>query len=53
MAAVFAGLLIGALGSLLLITVGRAGWRTRVAFGPPLLAGAYVALWLAGPLAVG
>jgi leader peptidase (prepilin peptidase)/N-methyltransferase len=50
MAGVFAGFLIGALGSLLLIAVGRAGWRTRIAFGPPLLAGAYVALALAGPL---
>jgi leader peptidase (prepilin peptidase)/N-methyltransferase len=50
MAGVFVGLLFGALGSLLLIAVGRAGWRTRVAFGPPLLIGAYVALALAGPL---
>jgi leader peptidase (prepilin peptidase) / N-methyltransferase len=50
MAGVFAGFLLGALGSLLLIAVGRAGWRTRIPFGPPLLAGAYVALWLAGPL---
>jgi len=46
---VFAGLLIGALGSLVLIAAGRAGWRTAVAFGPPLLAGAYVALALAAP----
>jgi leader peptidase (prepilin peptidase)/N-methyltransferase len=52
MAGVFAGFVIGALGSLLLIAVGRAGWRTRIAFGPPLLAGAYVALWLAGPLPI-
>ena len=44
---VFAGLLIGALGSLVLVAVGRAGWRTAVAFGPPLLAGAYAALALA------
>lgn len=50
MAGVFAGLLVGAVGSLLLIAVGRAGWRTAVAFGPPLLAGAYLALALAGPL---
>jgi leader peptidase (prepilin peptidase) / N-methyltransferase len=48
---VVAGLLIGALGSLLLIALGRAGWRTRVAFGPPLLLGAYVALALAGKAA--
>jgi leader peptidase (prepilin peptidase)/N-methyltransferase len=47
---VFAGVLIGALASLVLLATGRAGWRTRVPFGPPLLAGAYVALWLTGPL---
>ena len=47
---VFAGLLVGAAGSLLLIAVGRAGWRTRVPFGPPLLVGAYVGLWAAAPL---
>lgn len=45
-AGVFLGLLIGALGSLLLVVLGRAGWRTAVAFGPPLLAGATVALVL-------
>jgi leader peptidase (prepilin peptidase)/N-methyltransferase len=50
---VFAGLLVGALGSVLLVAVGRAGWRTRVPFGPPLLVGAYLALWLAGPLPLG
>ena len=50
MGGVFAGLLVGALGSVLLITVGRAGWRTRVPFGPPLLVGAYVAMCLAAPL---
>jgi leader peptidase (prepilin peptidase)/N-methyltransferase len=52
MGGVLAGLLVGALGSLLLIAVGRAGWRTRVAFGPPLLVGAYVALVLAAPLSL-
>ncbi|MGY1842842.1 prepilin peptidase [Modestobacter sp. SYSU DS0875] len=46
----FAGLLIGALGSLVLIATGRARWRTAVPFGPPLLLGGYVALALAGPL---
>ena len=44
---VFAGLLLGAVGSLVLVAVGRAGWRTAIAFGPPLLAGAYAALALA------
>jgi leader peptidase (prepilin peptidase)/N-methyltransferase len=43
---VFTGLLLGAAGSLVLVAVGRAGWRTAVPFGPPLLAGAYVALVL-------
>jgi leader peptidase (prepilin peptidase)/N-methyltransferase len=47
---VVAGLLVGALGSVLLIALGRAGWRTRVPFGPPLLVGAYVAMCLAAPL---
>ncbi len=47
---VLIGLLVGALGSVLLIAAGRAGWRTRVPFGPPLLVGSYLALWLAGPL---
>ena len=50
MAGVFTGLLVGAVGSLLLMAVGRAGWRTSVAFGPPLLVGAYVALLVAAPL---
>ena len=50
MSGVFVGFLVGALGSLFLIAVGRAGWRTGVAFGPPLLIGAYVAHWLAAPL---
>jgi leader peptidase (prepilin peptidase)/N-methyltransferase len=47
---VLLGLLAGALGSLLLIGLGRAGWRTPVPFGPPLLAGGYAALVLAAPL---
>ncbi|MCW2510895.1 MAG: Peptidase prepilin type [Modestobacter sp.] len=52
MSGVFVGFLVGALGSLLLMAVGRAGWRTRVAFGPPLLVGAYLSLWLAAPLSL-
>jgi leader peptidase (prepilin peptidase)/N-methyltransferase len=43
---VLAGLVLGVLGSLLLVATRRAGWRTAVPFGPPLLAGAYVALAL-------
>jgi leader peptidase (prepilin peptidase) / N-methyltransferase len=50
MAGVLLGLLVGAGGSLLLVAAGRAGWRTRVAFGPPLLVGACLALALAAPL---
>jgi leader peptidase (prepilin peptidase)/N-methyltransferase len=50
MAGVFAGLLVGAAFSLLLIARRRAGWRTRVPFGPPLLVGAYLALTLAAPV---
>jgi leader peptidase (prepilin peptidase) / N-methyltransferase len=51
-AGVFLGFLLGALGSLLLLATRRAGWRTAVPFGPPLLAGAYLALALAAPLPV-
>ncbi|WP_369137818.1 prepilin peptidase [Modestobacter versicolor] len=47
---VFLGFLAGAVGSLLLVALGRAGWRTAVPFGPPLLVGAYAALALAAPL---
>lgn len=50
LAGVLGGFVLGALGSLLLIALGRAGWRTAVAFGPPLLVGAYLALALAAPL---
>jgi leader peptidase (prepilin peptidase)/N-methyltransferase len=50
LAGVLAGLVLGAAGSLLLLATRRAGWRSAVPFGPPLLAGAYLALALAGPL---
>ncbi len=50
LAGVFLGLLAGAAGSLLLVAAGRAGWRTAVPFGPPLLLGAVLALLLAGPV---
>jgi len=46
MAGVFLGLLIGALVSLVLLATRRAGWRTALPFGPPLLAGAVLALAL-------
>jgi leader peptidase (prepilin peptidase)/N-methyltransferase len=50
LAGVFLGLLAGAAGSVLLVLAGRAGWRTAVPFGPPLLAGAVLALAIAGPV---
>ena len=43
---VFLGLLIGAGVSLLLLATRRAGWRTALPFGPPLLLGAALALAL-------
>lgn len=47
---VFLGLLLGAVGSLVLLALRRAGWRSAVPFGPPLLVGAGLALALAGPV---
>ena len=46
LAGVFLGLLTGALVSVLLLASRRAGWRTAIPFGPPLLAGAVLALAL-------
>ena len=43
---VFLGLLTGAAMSLLLLVTRRAGWRTAIPFGPPLLVGAVLALLL-------
>lgn len=48
LAGVFLGLVAGALGSLALLLTRRAGWRTAVPFGPPLLLGAALALALGG-----
>ena len=45
-AGVFLGLLTGALVSLVLLAIRRAGWRTRLPFGPPLMVGAVLALAL-------
>ena len=42
LAGVFLGLLVGALASVAAGRAGRAGWRTAVPFGPPLLVGAAV-----------
>jgi leader peptidase (prepilin peptidase)/N-methyltransferase len=46
LAGVFLGLLTGALVSLVLLVTRRAGWRTAVPFGPPLMMGAVLALAL-------
>ncbi|WP_347060452.1 prepilin peptidase [Blastococcus sp. HT6-30] len=48
LAGVFLGLLAGALGSVALLATRRAGWRTSVPFGPPLLVGAVLALLVGG-----
>lgn len=50
---VFLGLVTGALVALALLVTGRAGWRSAVPFGPPLLTGAALALAVAAPGAVG
>jgi leader peptidase (prepilin peptidase) / N-methyltransferase len=47
---VFLGLLAGAVVSLAMVATRRAGWRTALPFGPPLLVGAALALALAGPV---
>lgn len=46
MAGVLLGLLTGALVSVVLLATRRAGWRTAIPFGPPLLAGSVLALAL-------
>jgi leader peptidase (prepilin peptidase)/N-methyltransferase len=43
---VFLGLVTGAVLSLALLVTKRAGWRTAIPFGPPLLVGAVLALML-------
>ncbi|MDK3258455.1 prepilin peptidase [Blastococcus capsensis] len=48
LAGIFLGLLTGALASVALVASGRAGWRSAVPFGPPLLVGAALVLALAG-----
>jgi leader peptidase (prepilin peptidase)/N-methyltransferase len=49
LAGVLLGLLTGALVSVALLAARRAGWRTALPFGPPLLVGAVLALALAEP----
>jgi leader peptidase (prepilin peptidase) / N-methyltransferase len=48
LAGVFLGLVAGAAASVTLVATGRAGWRTALPFGPPLLVGAVLALALEG-----
>jgi leader peptidase (prepilin peptidase) / N-methyltransferase len=48
LAGVFLGLLTGTVLSLVLVATRRAGWRTALPFGPPLLIGAVLALALGG-----
>ncbi|MGY2085154.1 prepilin peptidase [Blastococcus sp. SYSU DS0539] len=48
LAGVFLGLLTGALVSVALVATRRAGWRSSVPFGPPLLVGAVLALLVGG-----
>ena len=47
---VLLGLLAGAGTALALVAARRAGWRTPIAFGPPLLLGSWLALLLAAPV---
>ena len=47
---VLLGFVVGALGALVLMAGRRAGWRTEVALGPSLLAGAALALGLAAAM---
>jgi leader peptidase (prepilin peptidase) / N-methyltransferase len=53
LAGIFLGLLTGASVSLALLAIRRAGWRTALPFGPPLLAGAVLALALGAPGSLG
>lgn len=50
LAGIFFGLLTGGILSVALLATRRAAWRTALPFGPPLLAGAVLALALQGPL---
>jgi leader peptidase (prepilin peptidase) / N-methyltransferase len=52
LAGVFLGLLTGAVVSLAMVATRRAGWRTALPFGPPLLVGAVLALALEGPVSL-
>ena len=49
--ATFAGFLLGGLVGALLMALRRAGRKSAIAFGPYMLAGALLAIFLAGPIA--
>ena len=46
--AVFATALIGGLIAIILIIFGRAGWKSELPYGPPMVLGAWLAILLAG-----
>lgn len=46
----FAGFFLGGIFGVLALTVGRRGRKTRIPFGPFMLAGAFLALFLADPI---
>ncbi|MGY2002969.1 prepilin peptidase [Blastococcus sp. SYSU DS1024] len=48
LAGLFLGLVVGAAVSVALVVTGRAGWRSTVPFGPPMLVGAVLALAIGG-----
>jgi leader peptidase (prepilin peptidase) / N-methyltransferase len=48
LAGIFLGLVAGSVVSIALVASRRAGWRTALPFGPPLLAGAVLAMALHG-----
>jgi leader peptidase (prepilin peptidase)/N-methyltransferase len=47
----FAGFLLGSLAGLVLIATGRGGGKTAMPFGPFMVAGALLAVFVAGPVA--
>jgi leader peptidase (prepilin peptidase) / N-methyltransferase len=47
----FLGFLLGALVGIVIIAVGRGGRKTAVPFGPFMIAGAVIAMFVAGPIA--
>jgi leader peptidase (prepilin peptidase)/N-methyltransferase len=53
LAGIFLGLVVGSLVSVVLLLTRRAGWRTALPLGPPLLTGAVLALAVQGPASLG